>query len=70
MPNPPVRGFTNGGYAVLTDSGSQQMSQELRVSGRLLDGALGWTVGGQLLDGDDRLDTAAAYGDADTVLGE
>lgn len=58
LPDPPVRGFTNGGYAVLTDGSSQQMSQELRVSGRLLDGALGWTVGGQLLDGNDRLDAA------------
>lgn len=58
LPEPPVRGFANGGYAVLTDAASTQMSQELRLSGGLFDGLLGLTIGGQLLSGDDRLDTA------------
>jgi iron complex outermembrane receptor protein len=58
LPDPPVRGFVNGGYARLTDASARQMSQELRLSGKLLGGALDWSAGGQLIDGDDRLDAA------------
>ena len=58
LPDPPVRGFVNGGQARLTDASARQMSQELRLAGKLLGGALDWSAGGQLIDGDDRLDAA------------
>lgn len=54
----PVRGFVNGGYTLLTDGQDQQFSKEVRLTGRVLGGALGYVVGGQLIDGTSRLDTA------------
>jgi iron complex outermembrane receptor protein len=56
--NGPVRGFANGGYTLLTDGQEQQFSQEVRLTGRVLDGALTYVVGGQLIDGTAELDTA------------
>lgn len=56
--NGPVRGFANGGYTVLTDGREQQFSQEVRLTGHVLDGALAYVVGGQLIDGTAELDTA------------
>ncbi len=54
----PVRGFVNGGYTLLTDGHEQQFSQEVRLIGRVLDGALTYVVGGQLIEGSSELDTA------------
>jgi iron complex outermembrane receptor protein len=56
--NGPVRGFANGGYTLLTDGREQQFSQEVRLTGRVLDGALTYVVGGQLIDGSSALDSA------------
>lgn len=56
--NGPVRGFANGGYTLLTDGREQQFSQEVRLTGRVMDGALTYVVGGQLIDGQSDLDTA------------
>ena len=56
--NGPVRGFPNGGSTVLTDRQEQQFSQEVRLSGKVLDGALAYMVGGQLVDSTATLDTA------------
>lgn len=56
--NGPVRGFANGGYTVLTDGREQQFSQEVRLTGRVLDDRLVYVVGGQLIDGTATLDTA------------
>jgi iron complex outermembrane receptor protein len=56
--NGPVRGFVNGGYTLLTDGQEQQFSQEVRLTGRVLGGALTYLVGGQLIDGTSSLDTA------------
>ena len=56
--NGPVRGFVNGGYTLLTDSREQQFSQEVRLTGRVLDGTLAYVVGGQLIDGQTEADMA------------
>jgi iron complex outermembrane recepter protein len=56
--NGPVRGFANGGYTLLTDTSEQQTSQEVRLTGRVLDGALTYVVGGQILDGSTTRDMA------------
>lgn len=56
--NGPVRGFANGGYTLLTDGREQQFSQEVRLTGRVLGGALSYVVGGQLVDGSSELDSA------------
>lgn len=54
----PVRGFADGGFTLLTDGREQQFSQEVRLTGRVLDGALTYLVGGQLIEGTAALDTA------------
>ncbi|MFN7398865.1 MAG: TonB-dependent receptor [Sandaracinobacter sp.] len=46
----PVRGFANGGFTLLTDAQEQQTSQEVRLTGRVFDGALTYVVGGQIID--------------------
>jgi iron complex outermembrane receptor protein len=56
--NGPVRGFQNGGFTLLTDGREQQVSQEVRLTGRVLDGALTYLVGGQVLDGSTEMDMA------------
>jgi iron complex outermembrane recepter protein len=56
--NGPVRGFANGGYTLLTDGRERQFSQEVRLTGRVLDGSLAYVVGGQILDGNAETDMA------------
>ncbi|WP_448584960.1 TonB-dependent receptor [Thermaurantiacus sp.] len=45
IPIPPVRGFANGGFAILNDGSHQQFSQEVKLNGRLFGGLVDY-VGG------------------------
>ncbi|MGL6042892.1 MAG: TonB-dependent receptor, partial [Sandaracinobacteroides sp.] len=57
----PVRGFVNGGLAVLTDGSDRQFSQEVKLSGLLAGGRLHYAVGGLLLDRSRRIDSADLF---------
>ena len=48
IPSATVRGFVNGGYAVLNEGSHHQFSQEVRLSGEA--GWLRWTAGASVLD--------------------
>jgi iron complex outermembrane receptor protein len=56
LPDPPVRGFVDGGLTLLTDRKQREMVQRLELSADLPFGGL--TFGGRYLDGSDRLDMA------------
>jgi iron complex outermembrane receptor protein len=56
MPNPPVRGFADGGLTLLTDRKQRETVQRVEVSADLPFGGL--VLGGRYLDSSDRLDMA------------
>lgn len=58
-PDPLVRGFANGGYAVLNDGSHRQFSQEVRLSGEL--GPVSWIAGGLVQDEESSNDIADMF---------
>lgn len=70
-PVPAPRDWSNGGAAFLADNKNRQLTQEIRLSGKIVDG-VGYKVGGFLLDGRDTQDIAdlqtLAIGAGQTVV--
>lgn len=71
-PNPPVRGFTRGGFTILNDGSHEQFSQEIKLNGSLGDGFADLVAGVYYLDEKNTTDFADIFGDvlllADRVL--
>jgi iron complex outermembrane receptor protein len=58
QPEPPVRGFRDGGYTILNEATHQMLSQEVKLSGDLAGGRLSWVVGALVSRSESRTDTA------------
>ncbi len=57
VPEPVVRGFVNGGHAIIGDTRDRRFSQDVRLSGQLWDGFT-YVVGGTARDTQQRQDLA------------
>lgn len=60
-PNPAVRGFTNGGFAILNAGRHQQFTQEVKLDGRLFDGLVDYVAGFYLYDESNQTDFADLF---------
>jgi iron complex outermembrane receptor protein len=60
-PEPPVRGFTRGGFTILNDGTHEQFSQEIKLNGTLGDGTIEYVAGGYYLDERNRTDFADVF---------
>ncbi len=60
-PVPPVRGFANGGFAILNDGKHSQFSQEIKLSGNLGGGLIDYVAGVYLYDENNRTDFADLF---------
>lgn len=61
LPFPPVRGFPNGGFAILNDGRHRQFSQEVKLDGRLFGGFLDYVAGLYLFQERNRTDFADLF---------
>jgi iron complex outermembrane recepter protein len=57
-PQPPVRGFTRGGFTIINDGQHEQFSQEIKLTGALLGGRIDYVAGLFYLDERNRTDFA------------
>ncbi|MFQ3666190.1 MAG: TonB-dependent receptor [Sphingomonadaceae bacterium] len=61
VPNPPIRGFRNGGFAILNDGTHKQFSQEVKLNGRLFGDRLNYVAGFFLYDETNKTDFADIF---------
>jgi iron complex outermembrane receptor protein len=60
-PNPPVRGFPRGGFAILNDGQHEQFTQEIKLNGTLGDGLVDYVAGLFYIDEENRTDFADVF---------
>ncbi|WP_448581598.1 TonB-dependent receptor [Thermaurantiacus sp.] len=60
-PRPAVRGFTNGGFAILNAGSHQQFTQEVKLDGRLFGGLIDYVAGFYLYDESNQTDFADIF---------
>ena len=60
-PNPLVRGFPRGGFTILNDGQHQQFTQEVKLTGTLLDGTINYVGGVYYIDERNRTDFADVF---------
>ena len=64
VPNPPVQGLANGGFSILNDSRHTQFTQEVKVNGKLFDGAVEFVTGFFFIKEKNATDFADLFGGA------
>jgi iron complex outermembrane recepter protein len=60
-PNPPVRGYTTGGFTIINDGKATQFSHEVKLNGQLGDGLIDYVVGGYFIDESNTTDFADLF---------
>ena len=60
-PNPPVHGYSTGGYAILNDGSNRQFTQELKLSGKAFGGFIDYVAGAYYLNEKNRTDFADVF---------
>jgi iron complex outermembrane receptor protein len=60
-PKPPVRGFANGGFAILNEGRHQQFTQEVKLNGRFFGGFLDYVAGAYFYDESNNTDFADLF---------
>jgi iron complex outermembrane receptor protein len=64
VPNPPVAGLTNGGFSITNDSRHTQVTQEIKLNGKLFDGAVEFVTGFFFIDEKNATDFADTFAGA------